>query len=95
MKALCRKAGVKYFRFHALRHASASFMDDSNVPLGSIQRILGHENRKTTEIYLHSIGDSERKAISVFESFKKKSHTSLTQKRKKGKVIPFRNNLTP
>ena len=26
-------------------------MDDANVPIGSIQRILGHENRKTTEIY--------------------------------------------
>ena len=67
MKKLCKKAGVKYFRFHALRHAGASIMDNSNIPIGSIQRILGHESRNTTEIYLHSIGDAERVAISVLE----------------------------
>jgi integrase len=52
MKTLCEKAGVKYFRFHALRHASASFLDQRGARIGDIQRILGHENRKTTEIYL-------------------------------------------
>jgi len=49
MRTLCRKAGVRYFRFHALRrHSGASVMDNNNVPIGAIQRILGHENRKTT-----------------------------------------------
>lgn len=67
MKSLCRKAGVKYFRFHALRHHGASVLERANVPIGSIQRILGHENRTTTEIYLHSIGESEREAMAVFE----------------------------
>jgi integrase len=52
MGTLCRKAGVKYFRFHALRHAGASIVDNSNVPIVAIQEILGHENRTTTEIYL-------------------------------------------
>jgi integrase len=54
MKTLCKKAGVKYFRYHALRHFGASLLDQANVPIGSIQRLLGHENRATTEIYLHS-----------------------------------------
>jgi len=75
MKTLCKEAGVRYFRFHAFRHASASVMDSKNVPIGAIQRILGHENRTTTEIYLHSIGDLERDAMSVFEQARKKSHT--------------------
>lgn len=75
MKTLCEKAGVKYFRFHPLQHAGASIMDASNVPLGSIQKILGHENRSTTEIYLHSIGDSERVAISVYVRARRNSHT--------------------
>jgi integrase len=79
MENLCKKADVKYFRFHALRHAGASLMDSAGVNTGDIQRILGHENRSTTEIYLHSIGDSERAAMDIFEQankcFEKKSHT--------------------
>ena len=55
MKTLCKKADVKYFRYHALRHLGASILDRANVNIGSIQRLLGHENRITTEIYLHSI----------------------------------------
>jgi hypothetical protein len=49
-------------------------MDNNNVLIGAIQRILGHENRKTTEIYLHNIGSAEREAIAVFERASRKSH---------------------
>jgi integrase len=82
MKTLCRKAGVRYFRFHVLRHAGASLMDSKGVNIGSIQRILGHENRSTTDIYLHSIGDAEREAMEIFEqasqSFEKSPTVSPT-----------------
>ena len=87
MKKLCEKAGVKYFRFHPIRHSGASIMDSENVPIGAIQRILGHENRKTTEIYLHSIGDLEKDAMAAFESAREKSHTeshTASDKRKRG-----------
>ena len=75
MESLCKKADVKYFRYHALRHLGASILDRAGVNLGSVQRLLGHENRSTTEIYLHSIGESEREAIKVFDELAKKSHT--------------------
>lgn len=76
MKTLCKKAGVKYFRYHALRHFGASLLDQSSVAIGSIQRILGHENRQTTEIYLHSVGKSEREAMDVLnDQFQGFSHT--------------------
>ena len=78
MRTLCKKTKVRYFRFHALRHLGASVLDRANVNLGSIQRILGHENRTTTEIYLHSIGESEREAMKVFEKAFQESHTSPT-----------------
>jgi integrase len=86
IEALDALLGVRYFRFHPIRHSGASIMDGNNVPLGAIQRILGHENRKTTEIYLHSIGDLEREAINAFEQAREKSHTKShtdgTQKKK-------------
>ena len=76
MRTLCKRAGVKYFRYHALRHFGASLLEQANVPIGSIQRILGHEHRSTTELYLHSIGDSEREAMDVLnERFENFSHT--------------------
>jgi integrase len=84
MKILCNKAGVKYFRFHALRHSGASIMDSNGVPLGAIQRILGHENRKTTEIYLHSIGEAEKSAIAIYERVTKNSHTDSHTERERG-----------
>jgi integrase len=84
MKTLCEKAGVPYFRYHALRHSGASIMEANKVPIGSIQRILGHQNRTTTEIYLHSMDDAERQAISVFELAREKSHTNSHTENEKG-----------
>ena len=51
-------------------------MDNNGVPLGAIQRILGHENRTTAEIYLHNLGNSEKDAIAVYESARNFSHTN-------------------
>ncbi len=84
MKTLCKKAGVKYFRYHGLRHCGPSLLDNANVPIGSIQRFLGHENRLTTEIYLHSMGNSERDAIALLarEFETKVSHQSTHQTKK-------------
>jgi hypothetical protein len=42
-------------------------LENAGVNISSIQRILGHENRTTTEIYLHSIGNPERVAMDVYE----------------------------
>ena len=85
MKTLCENAGVRYFRYHALRHLGASILDRANVNIGSIQRILGHENRTTTEIYLHSIGESEREAMKVFEKdWEKVPHKSHIGQQKRG-----------
>lgn len=67
MRTLCTKTKVKYFRFHAFRHLTASILDDLGVPIGVIQRILGHQNRRTTEIYLHSVGEAEREAMNRLE----------------------------
>jgi integrase len=67
MKTLCTEAKVRYFRFHPFRHLTASILDDLGTPIGVIQRILGHQNRRTTEIYLHSVGEAERDAMNRLE----------------------------
>ena len=88
MITLCNKAGVKYFRFHALRHFGASMLESDNIPIGTVQRILGHEDRKTTEIYLHSVGDGERLAVDCLgKSFDEISHTDSHTKHKGATVV--------
>ena len=84
MKTLCKKAGVRYFRFHPIRHSGASIMDNNNVPIRRIQKILGHDHQKTTEIYLHSIGIQERLAMAIYEQARQKSHTNSHTDKTKG-----------
>ena len=73
-----------YWWFRSLRHLGASVLNNANVNIGVIQRILGHENRKTTEIYLHSVGEAEREAMRIFEEVSKNSHTDSHTDKKEG-----------
>ena len=56
MARLCKRAGVRRFGFHAIRHLSASILAQEGVPLPVIQGILRHKSVNTTAIYLRSLG---------------------------------------
>jgi integrase len=50
----------RYYGFHALRHFMASYlMDEENVSLKTVSGLLRHKNVRTTEIYLHSVDQSQ------------------------------------
>jgi integrase len=68
MRGLCKKAGVRYFRFHPIRHQGASVMAADGASLPAIQKRLGHARLSTTEIYLHSIGEDDRRAADHLEA---------------------------
>jgi len=65
LKGLCNKAGVKPFGFHALRHYGANLLADKNVPMPVIQEILGHEDIRTTRIYIQNIKESVKQAVEL------------------------------
>lgn len=60
---VCEKAEVPLFTAHCLRHFVATHFNDPR----RAQKILGHENLKTTEIYLHDLG-VDMGAATIFES---------------------------
>jgi len=56
MKGLCKRAGIKEFGFHALRHYCASVLAETQkVSAMTIQRILRPRNVTTTERYIQNI----------------------------------------
>jgi integrase/recombinase XerD len=54
VKQLAAKAGItKDVHTHLIRHTSATHMVENGIDINLIQKILGHSNVKTTNIYLH------------------------------------------
>ena len=56
MRGLCKRAEVKEFGVHSIRHMVASILNDTHkVSKKKIQKILRHQSQRTTEIYLHAL----------------------------------------
>ena len=74
MRGLCRRAKVKEFGYHSLRHFGASLLDSiEGIKEAQIQDLLGHDNRITTHRYLQRIGESKHQAIQAMEKATMKS----------------------
>jgi integrase len=48
---LARRCGITDVHFHSLRHTSATQMLESGIPLEKVQKILGHQDIRITQIY--------------------------------------------
>jgi site-specific recombinase XerD len=52
LRGYCEKAGVQ-FSCHQLRHTFGRHMAEADLPLTSLQSLLGHKSVRTTQIYVH------------------------------------------
>ena len=69
MKNICRRAGIKQFGLHAIRHLTASILAKEGVPMIDIQTILRHKNLSTTERYIRRV-ESVRPVLRVLPGVK-------------------------
>jgi len=77
-----RKAGIKDFRFHDLRHTFASHLVMASVDLKTVQELLGHKTFQMTLRYSHLSRDHKRRAINTLG---RRLDTIWTPKTKGGK----------
>ncbi len=77
MDKLCKKAGVKKFGFHAIRHHVAMVLEDSGkANLREIQKMLRHKRPTTTDHYLKGLSPAMKKVASILDN-PKTSHLEV------------------
>ena len=68
MEKLCKKAGVKQFGFHAIRHHVAMILEDSGkATLREIQKMLRHQRPTTTDNYLKGLSPEMKRVASILD----------------------------
>ena len=80
MGKLCKKAGVKKFGFHAIRHHVAMILEDSGkATLREIQKMLRHKRPTTTDNYLKGLSPAMRRVAGILDH-PKESHLEVVEK---------------
>lgn len=67
-RAALKRAGIKDFRFHDLRHTCASHLTKRGVPLRAVQEILCHSDIKTTMRYAHLAPDYLKGTVNLLNN---------------------------
>jgi len=67
----CRRAGIKHFHFHDLRHTFVTHVIDAGIDLYVIGKIVGHSNSTMTERYGHLVKGRDKEAVEKLPDWEK------------------------
>ena len=69
-----KRHGIRHLKFHGLRHTSATMLLANGCDIKTVSTRLGHSDLDTTNIYVHSITESDKGAADTFDRI----YTDLT-----------------
>ena len=67
--AALRRAGIRDFRFHDLRHTFASHLVMRGASIKEVQELLGHKNITMTMRYAHLSQEHKKRAVNLLMDF--------------------------
>lgn len=83
-KRISRKAGLREFRVHDVRHTYASLLLSNGESPVYVKEQLGHSSIKmTVDIYGHLIPSSNRQAVNQLDEITSELHPMRTQEKTK------------
>lgn len=59
---------IPHKKFHALRHTYASTLLSNGADLKSVQDLMGHYDIKITQVYLHSLPETKKNVVNIFDN---------------------------
>jgi integrase len=68
LKGICRRAGLRNFRWHGLRHTFASHLVMRGRSIKEVQELLGHSTISMTQRYAHLSPSVKRDAVAVLDA---------------------------
>ncbi|MFC2170269.1 tyrosine-type recombinase/integrase [Acidobacteriota bacterium] len=77
-RGACRRANIRKFRFHDLRHTFASRLVERGVNLITVKELLGHSTVKMTERYTHPNQSLKKNAVELLVQKTSKKPGDLT-----------------
>ena len=68
-----KRHGIRHLKFHGLRHTSATMLLANGCDIKTVSTRVGHADIDTTNIYVHALESTDRKAAQTFDYLVSKS----------------------